>query len=184
MNIDLRKTTAQIDRCLSENCEMSAARFRRMYDLTLRLQSQLLSVIYDIETFGGVRKHRHNRIADLHSTGQNENSVVVLTISEALPPMKGLTVAIEEHWKAMIHAAIEEAARQAPLPYFGKAMVEIEVITPRGSNNARLWDTSNRAINVIINNLKGIFLRTTIWSIWRFQWLDGGAKKALRSSVF
>ena len=36
-------------------------------------------------------------------------------------------------------------------------MVEIEIVTPRGSDNARLWDTSNRAINVIINNLKGIF---------------------------
>ncbi len=36
-------------------------------------------------------------------------------------------------------------------------MVKIEIVTPRGSDNARLWDTSNRAINVIINNLKGIF---------------------------
>ena len=57
----------------------------------------------------------------------------------------------------MLHAAIEEAARRKHLPYFNKAMVEIEIVTPRGSNNARLWDTSNRAINVIINNLKGIF---------------------------
>ena len=32
-------------------------------------------------------------------------------------------------------------------------------ITPRGTNNANVWDTSNRAINVIINNLKGIFFR-------------------------
>ena len=62
----------------------------------------------------------------------------------------------------MLHAAIAEAARQNPFPYFSKAMVEIEVITPRGSDNARLWDTSNRAINVAINNLKGVFLRMTI----------------------
>ena len=27
----------------------------------------------------------------------------------------------------------------------------------RGTNNSKVWDTSNRAINVIINNLKGIF---------------------------
>lgn len=33
----------------------------------------------------------------------------------------------------------------------------MEIVTPRGSGNARLWDTSNRAINVVINNLKGIF---------------------------
>lgn len=71
--------------------------------------------------------------------------------------MKRLTEAIEEHWKAMIHGAIEQAARQGPLPHFQKAFVELEIVTPRGSNNARLWDTSNRAINVVINNLKGIF---------------------------
>ena len=59
----------------------------------------------------------------------------------------------------MIHAAIAEAARQEPLPRFEKAMVEIEIITPRGANNANVWDTSNRAINVIINNLKGIFFQ-------------------------
>lgn len=35
--------------------------------------------------------------------------------------------------------------------------MELEIVTPRGSNDARLWDISNRAINVVINNLKGIF---------------------------
>ena len=71
--------------------------------------------------------------------------------------MKRLTEAIEEHWKAMLHEAVKEAARQDQLPYFEKAFVQIEIVTPRGSDNAKLWDTSNRAINVIINNLKGIF---------------------------
>lgn len=71
--------------------------------------------------------------------------------------MKKLTEAVEEHWKAMLHAAIGEAARQGSLPYFQKAFVEIEVVTTRGSNNVRLWDTSNRAIQVVLNNLKGIF---------------------------
>ena len=59
----------------------------------------------------------------------------------------------------MIHEAIDEAARQKPLPYFEKAMVEITIITPRGTNNANVWDTSNQAINVVINNLKGIFFQ-------------------------
>ena len=36
-------------------------------------------------------------------------------------------------------------------------MVAIEIIAPRGTNNANIWDTSNRAINLVINNLKGIF---------------------------
>ena len=38
-------------------------------------------------------------------------------------------------------------------------MVMVEITTPRGTDNPRVWDTSNRAINLIINNLKGIFFR-------------------------
>lgn len=153
MNINLKKTIVQIEHCLPDNGAADNNQLRKMYDLTLRLQSQLLSVIYDMEIFGGSAE----RIANAHSSGKNKNSAVTLTVTEPLPSMKRLTEAVEEHWKAMIHAAIGEAAQQRPLPYFDKAMVEIEIITPRGSDNARLWDTSNRAINVIINNLKGIF---------------------------
>ena len=153
MNISLKKTIVQIDRCLAEGGGASADQLHKMYDLTLRLQSQLLSVIYDMETFGGSAE----RVANAHSGGKNKDSVVTLTITEPLPSMKRLTEAVEEHWKAMIHAAIGEAAQQRPLPYFDKAMVEIKIITHRGSDNARLWDTSNRSIQVVLNNLKGIF---------------------------
>ena len=121
----------------------------------LRLQSQILSLIYDAETFG--ISAGQGRFAEERVCGENGGVSVTLTIHEPLPSMKKLTEAIEEHWKAALHAAIGETARQGPLPYFEKAFVEIEVITPKGSDNARLWDTSNRAINVIINNLKGIF---------------------------
>ncbi len=155
MNIDLRKTTAQIDRCLTDSREADLTRLHRMYELTLRLQSQLLAVIYDAETFGG--SSARGSLAWEQSCGANDGASVTLTISEPLPSMKKLTEAIEEHWKAMLHAAIDEAAQRTFLPYFDKAMVELEIVTPKGSNNARLWDTSNRAINVIINNLKGIF---------------------------
>ena len=155
MNINLKKTIAQIDRCLPDSGEVELARLHRMYELTLRLQSQLLAVIYDVETFQASATQRN--LAREHSHGVNNGLAVTLTIHEPLPPMKKLTEAIEEHWKAALHAAIGEAARQGPLPRFEKAFVEIEVVTPRGSDNARLWDTSNRAINVIINNLKGIF---------------------------
>ncbi len=156
MNICLKKTIAQVEQCLPKTGSTDVDQLRKMYDLTLRLQSQLLSVIYDVETFGGAGGER---IADMHSEGQNENSAVTLTILEPLPSMKRLTEAIEENWKAMLHAAIAEAARQGPLPYFERALVEIEIITTRGSNNAKVWDTSNRAINIIINNLKGIFFK-------------------------
>ena len=65
-------------------------------------------------------------------------------------------MAVEEHWVDMIHNTIAEESKTG-LPKFRKAFVIIEIITPRGTPNHRVWDTSNRAINVIINNLKGIF---------------------------
>lgn len=153
MYLNLKKALAAIGTCLLDASEPDLKRLRRMYDLTLRLQSQLLSVIYDMETFGGGKE----RIANAHGGGENKNSIVTLTIAEPLPSTKRLTEAVEEHWKAMLHAAIGEAAQQRPLPYFDRAMVWIEIVTPRGSDNARLWDTSNRAIQVVLNNLKGIF---------------------------
>lgn len=155
MNIDLRKTIRAIERHLPEDGTAGTTELRKMYDLTLRLQSQLLGVIYDREAFSPTAGQE--RLAVAHSAGQNDGRTVTLTVHEAMPAMKHLTEAMEEHWKAMLHAAIAEAAGQGSLPYFEKAMVEITVITPRGANNANIWDTSNRAINVIINNLKGIF---------------------------
>lgn len=35
--------------------------------------------------------------------------------------------------------------------------MEILITTPRGSDNTKVWDTSDRAFRVILNNLKGIF---------------------------
>ena len=66
------------------------------------------------------------------SGGKNTDGMVTLTIREPLPAMKRLTEAVEEHWKAMLRAAISEAARQEPLPYFEKAFVAIRIVTPRG----------------------------------------------------
>lgn len=140
---------------MPQNSGAEIARLHKAYELTLRLQSQLLAVIYDMETFSTTV--RQESLALSHSAGINQEHGVTLTIYEPLPSMKRLTEALEEHWKAMIHAAISEAAQQEPIPHFEKAFVEIEIITPRGTNNANIWDTSNRAINLIINNLKGIF---------------------------
>lgn len=154
MNIDLNKTLEAIRKALAEK-ELGTRELKLAYQETLRLQSQILASIYDMEAFGG--KAHEKRFAQEQSGGRNDEDVVVLSIQEPLPSMKRLTEAVEEHWKAMIHSAIGEAARRGPLPYFRKAFVEIEITTPKGSDNARVWDTSNRAINVIINNLKGIF---------------------------
>ena len=52
-----------------------------------------------------------------------------------------------------------ETENKNGIPKFQKAMVLIEITTPRGTDNPKVWDTSNRAINLIINNLKGIFFQ-------------------------
>ena len=155
MYIDLRKTLISIEACLPTAGEPSLNQLHRMYTLTLRLMSQELAVVYDKEAFA--RRTGQRPLAAQQSAGTNSDAVITLTIQEPLPSLKKLTEAVEEYWKAMIQAAIAKAAQQGPLPYFEKAFVEIDIVTPKGSNNVRVWDTSNRAINVVINNLKGIF---------------------------
>ena len=155
MNTQIDKILEQLARCLDADDRADAPRLHKMYDLTLRLQSQLLGVIYDTEMF--LPNAVTPRLSRQHAHAENTGATVTLTIDEPLPSMKRLTEEVEEHWKAMLRAAIAEAECQGPLPYFDKALVAIEITTPRGTNNANVWDTSNRAINVIINNLKGIF---------------------------
>lgn len=128
-------------------------KLQKAYELTLRLRSQIISVIYDMKQYTGS--------AEIDFPNQeviDKKRTVTLTIPEPLPGMKELTAAVEEHWITMIHDAIEKESRTG-IPIFQKAMVMIEVITPRGTDNPKVWDTSNRAINLIINNLKGIFFR-------------------------
>jgi len=76
-----------------------------------------LSLIQDRETFS-VPAGQEGRLAERRSAGQNNGSLVDLTIQEPLPAQKELTEAVEEHWKDMIHAAIRDAARRKPLPWF------------------------------------------------------------------
>ena len=151
MNTQIDKTLEQLAHCLNAD----APRLHKMYDLALKLQGQILGVIYDTEMF--LPDAATPRLAQRHAHAENTGAAVTLTIDEPLPSMKRLTEEVEEHWKTMLRASISEAEHQGPLPWFNKAMVAIEITTPRGTNNANVWDTSNRAINVIINNLKGIF---------------------------
>lgn len=157
MYIDLNKTLVAIGRCLQLEGEATSKQLRRAYELTHTLLSQGLGVIYDLETFGGPAWQEQLSLAQQQASGSSTGDILTLTIQEPLPAMKRLTEAVEEHWKTMLHAAISEAAAQEPLPFFEKAFVAIRIVTPRGSDNTRVWDTSNRAIQVILNNLKGVF---------------------------
>ncbi len=154
MYIDLWKTLKKIEDQLPEDKTPEPAQLEKAYELTLRLRSQLIAVQYDMEQFGmGIVPPVDEPVAQ---PPQTEKRMVVLTIPEPLPARKELTSNVEEHWIKMIHDAIARESKTG-LPYFEKAFVLIRIWTPRGTNNKRVWDTSNRAINVVINNLKGIF---------------------------
>jgi hypothetical protein len=154
MYIDLWKTLEKIEDQLPEDKTPEPAQLEKAYELTLRLRSQLIAVQYDMEQFGmGIVPPVDEPVAQLP---QAEKKMVVLTIPEPLPARKELTSNVEEHWIKMIHDAIAQESKTG-LPYFEKTFVLIRIWTPRGTNNKRVWDTSNRAINVVINNLKGIF---------------------------
>ena len=126
----------------------------KLYELAMRFRSQILAVKYDMLDFGSAKR---KPISEAASGSQTETkNMVTLMIPEPLPARKELTSSLEDHWIRKIH---EEIAResQTGIPYFEKAFVLIRIYAPRGTNNAKVWDTSNRVINVIINNLKGIF---------------------------
>ena len=154
MYIDLMKTLRKIEKLLPENQVQDTAQIEKAYELTLRLRSQLIAVQYDIERFGMAAVTPVDE--PVKQLPQTEKKTVVLTIPEPLPARKELPSNEEEHWIQMIHDAIAQESKTG-LPYFEKAFVLIRIQTPRGTNNKQVWDTSNRAINVVINNLKGIF---------------------------
>ena len=153
MYINLRKTLNHIENALPPEGVQDVIKLQKAYELTLRLRSQIIGVIYDMKQYSGPATNDSPK----HAIRSNKQTVTLI-IPEPLPGMKELTAAVEEHWVTMIHDAIEQESRTGVLK-FQKAMVHIEISTPRGTDNPRVWDTSNRAINLIINNLKGIFFR-------------------------
>ena len=156
MYINLRKTLRDIERRLPENREPTQEELRRAYDTVLRLRSQVLAALRDREDFEGAQGPEGERIAAKKSGGALWGRTVILSFQESLPTQKELTAAAEEHWVDMLHAAFQKVAGQGTLPHFQKALVAIHIATPRGSDNTKVWDTSNRAIQVILNNLKGV----------------------------
>ena len=153
MYINLRKTLTQIEKALPQEGVQDLSKLQKAYEVTLHLRSQIIGVIYDMKQYRGSTTNDSPK----EEMGSNKQ-MVTLIIPEPLPGMKELTAAVEEHWVTMIHDAIEKESITG-IPKFRKAMVMIEITTPRGTNNGKVWDTSNRAINLIINNLKGIFFR-------------------------
>ena len=154
MYIDLKKTLSQIEKALPQEGVQDLSKLQKAYEITLRLRSQIIGVLYDMKQYN---EPIENHFSKQENRYQNKQTVTLI-IPEPLPGMKELTSAVEEHWVTMIQDAIEKESRTG-IPKFQKAMVMIEITTPRGTDNPKVWDTSNRAINLIINNLKGVFFR-------------------------
>lgn len=153
MHINLKKTLKTIENLICAEEIFNLQNLKKAYEYTLRLRAQLIGVISDIELYvvqdGDKKDYTYQNI---------NNGIVILKINEPLPSLKELTASVEEHWIDMIHKAISSISKDG-IPKFEKAFVWIEITTPKGSKNTNVWDTSNRAINVIINNLKGIFFK-------------------------
>lgn len=67
------------------------------------------------------------------------------------------------HYKYKVPAVVEPGAgrdlRPGDIrPGSGRAGT-VNTCPAKGSDNARVWDTSKRAIQIVLNNLKGIFFR-------------------------
>ena len=153
MFIDLHKALKRVEENLPRDRKITFEMLEKAYQQTLWLRSHILGVMYDMIDFGSVPRRT---IGEVLVSQTDSGRVVCLVIPEPLPGLKELTDTLEEHWARMIHEAIAQQAKIG-IPYFKKAHVHIRITAPRGTNNSKVWDTSNRAINVIINNLKGIF---------------------------
>jgi hypothetical protein len=138
------------------------------YSLTTKLRSRLIAAICE----------RKRDFPAKITKGEISGKTITLTINEPLPNMKELTASVKDYWIDLIHSAIAKLAERQKPPYFEKAFVLIEITTPKYSDNSRLWDTSNRAVNLIINNLKGIFFEDDNHEHMAFgvvgKWGEGG----------
>ena len=155
MFLNLKTTLKKIDKLITEAKGVDAEKLEHAYREILRLRAQVRGAINDLEDFGGCRKEEPEGSA-VTCSNITDKCVVTIKIDEPLPALKELTEAVELHWVKLIHEAIAEESKTG-IPKFKKAFVLIEITTPKGTKNTQVWDTSNRAINVIINNLKGIF---------------------------
>ena len=153
MLTDLHRTMERIEKNLPTDRRITFEMLEKAYEQTLWLRSHILSAMYDMMDFGSAPR---KPIGEVFASQTDSDRVVSLVIPEPLPGLKELTGAVEEHWTRMIREAIDQQAKIG-IPHFEKAHVHIRITAPRGTNNQKVWDTSNRAINVIINNLKGIF---------------------------
>lgn len=87
-----------------------------------------------------------------------ENGIILIRIPEDLPKFsKELNLSCRKRWQGYIYHALKKLKmNHGILPYYGNAMIVIEVHSPSGVSGIYKWDVSNRTYNIIINDLKGL----------------------------
>ncbi len=156
MNLAPEKTVEKLSKLLGDREQINYAKLKKANKEILTLRSQVIGLMNDMEEYGygGAPPPRKPTT----QTYFVEKRSVTLVIPEPLPAQRELSSALEQHWVSMIQEAIAKEA-ETGIPKWEKAHVLIDITTPRGTRNYQVWDTSNRAINVIINNLKGVFFK-------------------------
>ena len=78
----------------------------------------------------------------------------ILELNTILPHKKSRDVQFD--FVRQIHKEID---KNINIQMFNKAFVGIVILTPSGYANGKPWDTDNRALNLVFNNLKGKFFQ-------------------------
>ena len=131
MFLNLKTTLKKIEKLITEANGIDEKKLTRAYEETLRLRSQLIGILDDIEEFAPMRQTENSSVPS-PQTEMVDKRVVVIKINEPLPALKELTEAVELHWVKLIHKAIAEESKTG-IPKFSKAFVLIEITTPRGT---------------------------------------------------
>jgi hypothetical protein len=126
------------------------------YDLATKIKYEIVGLGEEVSSFAPEQDKKNNLFCKVD--GYIDGGIVRLEIGKELPHAKAeLSAAGHEYWLKLIHTAIAELAEKFTIPKLEKAFVGIFTAMPKGYNNTKIWDVSNRAINLILNNLKGIF---------------------------
>ena len=129
---------------------------RASYDLAAKIKYGIIRLGEEISTVAPELTPEDGFFCKVD--GYMDDGIACLEIGEELPHTKvELSAAGHEYWLKLIYAAIGRLAEKSAVPHFDKAFVGIYTAMPHGYNNTKVWDASNRMINLVLNNLKGTF---------------------------
>ena len=181
-----KKTLRDIERRLPEDREPTQRELRQAYDTVLRLRSQVLAALQDREDFEGAQGPDGERIAAQKSGGALWGRTVILSFQEPLPSQKGTDGGGGGILVDMLHAAFQKVAEQGASP-FSKGPGGDPHRNAQGQRQHEGMGHLQRAIQVILNNLKGVFFPDDDMEHMAFavagHWAEGMGTPSSRSPI-